>query len=61
MLNYKKRLVVVTYCIHFEVLIQLDAEEPIIIEEDSVAQAALIFAVYANTEILFIVRHFLCS
>ena len=30
MLNYEKRLVVVTYCIHFEVLIQLDAEVPII-------------------------------
>ena len=27
----KKRLVVVTYCIHFEVLVQLDAEAPIII------------------------------
>ena len=30
MLNYKKRLVVVTYCIHFEGLIQLDAEAPTI-------------------------------
>jgi hypothetical protein len=28
MLNYEKRLVVVTYCIHFEVLIQHDAEAP---------------------------------
>ena len=54
MLNYEKRLVVVTYCIHFEVLVQLDAE-------DSVAQAALVFAVFANTEILFVVRYFLCS
>ena len=26
MLNYEKRLVVVTYCIHFECLIQVDAE-----------------------------------
>ena len=31
MLNYEKRLVVVTYCIHFEVLVQLDVESPIII------------------------------
>ena len=31
MLNYKKRLVVVAYCIHFEVVVQLDAEAPIII------------------------------
>lgn len=31
MLNYEKRLVVVTYCIHFEVLVQLDAEASIII------------------------------
>ena len=61
MLNYEKRLVVVTYCIHFEVLVQLDAEAPIIIQEDSVGQAALVFAVFANTEILFVVRHFLCS
>ena len=38
MLNYKKRLVVVTYCIHFEVLVQLDVEVLIIIWEDSVAQ-----------------------
>ena len=30
MLNYEKRLVIVTYCIHFEVLIQLDAEASII-------------------------------
>ena len=31
MLNYEKRLVIVTYCIHFEVLVQLDAKVPIII------------------------------
>ena len=31
MLNYEKRLVVVTYYIHFKVLVQLDAEAPIII------------------------------
>ena len=31
MLNYEKGLVVVTYYIHFEVLVQLDAEAPIII------------------------------
>ena len=30
MLNYEKRFVVVTYCIHFEGLIQLDAEAPTI-------------------------------
>ena len=30
MLNYEKRLVVVTYCIHFECLIQHDAEAPTI-------------------------------
>ena len=41
MLNYEKRLVIVTYCIHFEVLIQLDAEAPIINKEISVAPAAL--------------------
>ena len=29
MLNYEKRLVVVTYCILFEVLVQFDAEAPI--------------------------------
>ena len=28
MLNYEKRLVIVTYCIHFEGLIQLDVEAP---------------------------------
>ena len=31
MLNYENRLVIVTYCIKFESLIQLDAEAPIII------------------------------
>ena len=30
MLNYEKRLVIVTYCIHFKGLIQLDAEAPTI-------------------------------
>ena len=38
MLNYEKTLVIVTYCIHFEGLIQLDAEAPIINKEISVAQ-----------------------
>ena len=62
MLNYEKRLVVVTYCIHFEGLIQLDAEAPIINKEISVAQAALVFTVFAHNKIFFIVRrHFLCS
>ena len=28
MLNYEKRLVVVTYCMHFKGVIQLDAEAP---------------------------------
>ena len=62
MLNYEKRLVVVTYCIHFEGLIQFDAEAPIINKEISVAQAALVFTEIALNEIFFIVRrHFLCS
>ena len=33
MLNYEKRLFVATYCIHFEGLIQLDAEAPTINKE----------------------------
>ena len=61
MLNYEKRLVVVTYCIHFEGLIQLDAEAPIINKEISVAQAALVFTVFAHNEFPFVVRYFLCS
>ena len=56
MLNYEKRLVVVTYCIHFECLIQLDAEAPIINKEISVAQAALVFTVFARNEIFFVVK-----
>ena len=56
MLNYEKRLVVVTYCIHFEGLIQLDAEAPTINKEISVAQAALVFTVVAHNEIFFVVR-----
>ena len=56
MLNYEKRLVVVTYCIHFEGLIQLDAEAPIINKEISVAQAALVFTVFAHNKKFFIVR-----
>ena len=51
MLNYEKRLVIVTYCIHFEGLIQLDAEAPIINKEISVAQAALVFTVFTLNEI----------
>lgn len=31
MINYEKRFVVVTYYIHFEVHVHLDAEAPIII------------------------------
>ena len=42
MLNYENRLVVVTYCIEFEGLIQLDAESHIINKEISVALAAMI-------------------
>ena len=61
MLNYENRLVVVTYCIEFEGLIQLDAKSPIINKEISVALAALVFTIFANTEIIFVVRHFLCS
>ena len=61
MLNYEKRLVVVTYCIHFEGLIQLDAEAPIINKEISVTHAAPFFTVFAHTEFLFVIRHFLCS
>ena len=62
MLNYEKRLIVVTYCFHFEGLIQLDADAPIINKEISVAQAALVFTVLEHNEIFFIVRrHFLCS
>ena len=51
MLKYENRLVVVTYCIEFEGLIQLDAESPIINKEISVAQAALVFIVFAHNEI----------
>ena len=59
MLNYEKRFVVVTYCIHFEGLIQLDTEAPIINKEISVAQAALVFTVFAHNEIFFVARrHF---
>ena len=56
MLNYKKRLVVVTYCINFECLIQLDAEAPTINKKISVAQAALVFTVFAHNEKNFVVR-----
>ena len=51
MLNYEKRLVIVTYCIHFEGLIQLDAEAPIINKEISVAQAALVSTEFTLNEI----------
>ena len=62
MLNYEKRLVVVTYCIEFESLIQLDAESPTINKEISIALAVLVFTVCAHTEIFSVVRrHFLCS
>ena len=62
MLYYEKILAVVTYCIHFECLIQLDTEVPIINKEISVAHAALVVTVFAHNEIFFIVRrHFLCS
>ena len=62
MLNYENRLVVVTYCIEFESLIQLDAESPTINKEISVALAALVFTVCAHTKKNFVVRrHFLCS
>ena len=62
MLNYENRLAVVTYCIEFEGLIQLDAESPIINKEISVVLAALVFKVFTHNEIFSVVRrHFLCS
>ena len=62
MLNYENRLVVVTYCIEFESLIQLDAESPTINKEISVALTALVFTVFAHNEKKIVVRrHFLCS
>ena len=42
-------------CIHFDGLIQLDAEAPIINKEISVAQAALVFIVFAYNEIFLLV------
>ena len=60
MLNYENRLV--TYCIEFGSLIQLDAESPTINKEIYVALAALVFTVLAHNEIFSVVRrHFLCS
>ena len=60
MLNYENRLVVVTYYIEFESLIQLDAESPTINKEISVALAALVFTGLAHNEIFSVVRrHFL--
>ena len=56
MLNYENRLVVVTYCIEFESLIQLDAESPTINKEISVALATLVFTVCSHTEIFSVVR-----
>ena len=56
MINYEKRLIVVTYCIEFESLIQLDAESPTINKEISIALAALVFTVIAHNEIVFVVR-----
>ena len=53
MLNYENRLVVVTYCIEFESLIQLDAESPTINKEISVALVALVFTVIAHNDIFF--------
>ena len=62
MLNYENRLVIVTYCIEFEGLIQLDAESPIINKEISIALAALVFTIFAHNEKISVVRrHFLCS
>ena len=62
MLNYENRLVVVTYCIEFESLIQLDAESPTINKEISVSLTALVFTVCTHTKKLSVVRrHFLCS
>ena len=60
MLKYENRLVIVTYCIEFEGLIQLDAELPTINKEISVTLAALVFTVFAHNEIFSVVRrHFL--
>ena len=62
MLNYENRLVVVTYCIEFKGLIQLDAESPTINKEISVALAVLVFTVLAHTKFFSVIRrHFLCS
>ena len=60
MLNYENRLVVVTYCIEFEGLIQFDAESPTINKKISVALAALVFTIFAHNKKVSVVRqHFL--
>ena len=56
MLNYEKRLVVVTYCIHFEVLVQLDAEAPTFVQLRPVAQTSIIVAPAALPQETFVVR-----
>ena len=50
MLNYGNRLVLVTYCIEFESLIQLDAESPTINKEISITLAALVFTVLSHNK-----------
>ena len=62
MLNYENRLVIMTYYIEFESLIQLDVESPTINKEISVALAAPVFTVFVHNEFFSVVRrHFLCS
>ena len=61
MLNYERILVVVTYCIEFEGLIQLDAEAPTFYQVRPVAQTPIIAASVALREPILVGRYFLCS
>ena len=64
MLNYKKILVVVTYCIHFEVLVQLNAEAPIFVQlNEPVAHTSIVVALATLPQetVVVRVRHFLRS
>jgi hypothetical protein len=60
MLNYEKRLIIMTYCKNIKGLVELDGEAPTVFQVRPVAHTPVVRAVLALRDPI-IFRHFLCS
>ena len=56
MLNYKKTVVIVAYCLNIKGLLELNAEVPIIVKVRPVAQTSIVVAPPALPRETFVVQ-----